>query len=249
MRPILTAIALLGFASRGFAQEGGDSATPRKLAITGFAEVSYAYTSRGDADAIVGRLYDRFHDEFVLNALTLTLDMPHDAATLSAGAHAEVVYGQNASVIKSAGFDLGEQADAPQLFVTPNVPTADGHGVQIKLGRVPTLMGLEVIETPSNPNWSEGNQFIYVENFTNTGLSVEHKFSDPVDAQLRMFNGGDLVKDNNTRKSFMGRVGGTRGKPPPSRWSDSWDRSRPTNPPPTATVASCCWQPGSAPRP
>jgi hypothetical protein len=151
MRPILTAIAFLGFASRGFAQEAGNSATPRKLAITGFAKVSYAYTSRGDADAIVGRLYDRLHDEFVLNALTLTLDMPHDAATLSAGFHAEVVYGQNATVIKSAGFDLGEQADAPQLFVTLNVPTGDGEGgVQIKLGRVPTLMGLEVIETPSN---------------------------------------------------------------------------------------------------
>ena len=96
---------------------------------------------------------------------------------------------------------------SPQLFVTLNVPTADGNGVQVKLGRVPTLMGLEVIETLSNPNWSEGNQFIYVENFTNTGVSVEHKFSDRVDAQLRVFNGWDLVKDNNTRKSFMGRVG------------------------------------------
>ena len=208
MRSILAAISFLGLASPGLAQEAADSASgSRRPAISGFAEVSYAYTSRGDADAIVGRLYDRFHDEFVLNALTVILDAPFNPATLSAGAHAEVVYGQNASVIKSAGFDLGEQGDAPHLFVTLNVPTADGHGVQFKLGRVPTLMGLEVIETPSNPNWSEGSQFIYLENFTNTGVSVEHKFSDRVDAQLRMFNGWDLVKDNNTRRSFMGRVG------------------------------------------
>ncbi len=43
MRPILTAITFLGFAPRGFAQEAGNSATPRRLAITGFAEVSAAY--------------------------------------------------------------------------------------------------------------------------------------------------------------------------------------------------------------
>src|SRR5207248_8496941 len=76
-----------------------------------------------------------------------------------------------------------------------------------KVGRIPTLLGLEVIETYANPNWSEGNQFIYVENFTATGLSVETKFNDHVDAQLRVINGWDQDVDNNTHKSLMGRVG------------------------------------------
>jgi len=70
-----------------------------------------------------------------------------------------------------------------------------------------TLMGVEVIETIANPNWSEANQFIYVENFTGTGVSVETKFSDHVDAQFRVINGWDQVSDNNNRKSLMGRVG------------------------------------------
>jgi hypothetical protein len=191
----------------GLATAGAQAPAARRLAVTGFAEASYAWTTGSDGDAVVGRLYDRFHDEFTLNALALALDLPHDPATLSAGFHAEAILGQNASVIRSAGFDLGAQGDLPQLFITLNLPTADGHGVQLKLGRVPTLLGLEVIEDVNNPNWSEGNQFIYVENFTNTGLSIEHRFSDRVDAQLRVFNGWDLVKDNNTRKSFMARVG------------------------------------------
>src|SRR3989475_9824174 len=59
----------------------------------------------------------------------------------------------------------------------------------------------------SNPNWSEGNQFIYVENFTGTGVSVETKFNNHVDAQFRVINGWDQVSDNNTHKSLMGRVG------------------------------------------
>jgi hypothetical protein len=209
MRAIFAAAAVLGFATGGaVAQEPSDSATPaRRLAITGFAEGSYAYTTRGDGDVIVGRLYDRFHDEFALNALALTFELPHDPKSLSAGFHAELFFGQNAAVIKSGGFSLGDQGDIPHLYVTLNVPTRDGNGLQFKLGRVPTLLGLEVIEDVANPNWSEGNQFIYVENFTGTGLSIEHKFSDRADAQLRVINGWDLVKDNNTRKSFMGRVG------------------------------------------
>src|SRR5262249_50607888 len=70
-----------------------------------------------------------------------------------------------------------------------------------------TLMGLEVIEDVVNPNLSEGNLFVYVENFTNTGLRLDAKPAAKVDFQLALFNGWDVVEDNNTKKSFMGRLG------------------------------------------
>jgi hypothetical protein len=209
MRFLLALLATHALAAiPGAAQDAADSSAPaRKLTITGYAEASYSYTTRNVGNQIVGRLYDRFHDEVALNTLALTFEVPHDPTSMSAGFHAEVLFGQNASVIKSGGFSLGDQGDIPHLYATLNIPTADGNGLQLKLGRIPTLLGLEVIEDIANPNWSEGNQFIYVENFTGTGLSVEHKFSDRVDAQFRVFNGWDLVEDNNTRKSFMGRLG------------------------------------------
>ena len=143
----------------------------------------------------------------MLNALTIVLDRPYEPTKLSAGFHTELLVGQDATMIRSNGFDLGSQADLPHLYVTLNVPTASGNGVQLKFGRIPTLLGLEVIETVANPNWSEGNQFIYVENFTGTGVSVETRFNDHVDAQLRLINGWDQVGDNNNHKSVMGRVG------------------------------------------
>src|SRR5256885_2571239 len=139
----------------------------------------------------------------------LLLDRPYDPAKFTAGFHTEVLVGQAATVIQSDGgtFNLGPQGDIPHLYVTLNVPTASGNGLQFKVGRIPTLLGLEVIETYANPNWSEGNQFIYVENFTATGLSVETKFNNYVDLQLRVINGWDQVSDNNSHKSLMGRVG------------------------------------------
>jgi hypothetical protein len=176
--------------------------------LSGFAEASYAYSDRSIGDtAIVGRLYDRFPNHFMLNALAVILDKPYDATKFSAGFHTEVLLGQNAELIKSGGFDLGAHGDIPHLYITLNVPTASGNGLQFKVGRIPTLLGLEVIETYANPNWSEGNQFIYVENFTGTGVSVETKFNNYVDAQFRIINGWDQVHDNNTHKSLMGRVG------------------------------------------
>jgi hypothetical protein len=178
------------------------------IKLTGFAEASYAYSSRSSGDTIiVGRLYDRFQNQFMLNGLAVVLDKPYDPTKLSAGFHTELLIGQNANLIRSPGLYLGNQADLPHLYVTLNVPTASGNGLQFKVGRIPTLMGLEVIETPANPNWSEGNQFIYVENFTGTGLSIETKFNNYVDAQFRVINGWDLVQDNNQHKSLMGRVG------------------------------------------
>lgn len=191
----------------GVLQAQSDTGAIRSLKLSGYGEASYSYSNRSDGNSIVGRLYDRFQNQVQLNALNLVLDLSPDLVRMTAGIHAEVLLGQNAAVIKSAGFALGEQADVPQMYGTFNIPTANGRGVQVKLGRMPTLLGLEVIETTANPNWSEGNQFIYVENFTQTGLSVEHNFSDRLDAQVRVFNGWDVVQDNNTGKSFMGRVG------------------------------------------
>jgi len=177
--------------------------------LTGFAQGSYAYSGRSAGDtAIVGRLYDRLQNRFMLNALAVVLDKPYDPAKFSAGFHTELLVGQDATVIQSGGFfGPSTPADLPHLYVTLNVPTASGNGLQFKVGRIPTLLGLEVIETVANPNWSEGNQFIYVENFTGTGLSVETKFNNYVDVQFRVINGWDQVSDNNGRKSLMTRVG------------------------------------------
>jgi hypothetical protein len=177
------------------------------LKLSGYAEASYSYSTEPSGTDIVGRIFDRMQDQAMLNGLVVVLDKPYATDKFSAGFHAELLFGQNASVIKSGGFSLGDHGDIPHLYGTLNIPTPNGNGVQLRFGRMVTLMGLEVIEDIANPNWSEGYQFIYVENFTALGLSAEHKFNRYLDAQLRMTNGWDVVQDNNSRKSFMGRLG------------------------------------------
>jgi len=183
------------------------AADPPKISISGYATASYSYSTRRTGDQIVGRLYDRFQDQIELNAGKVVLEKTVATDKWDAGARVDLLFGQNATLIKSAGLNLGDQADMTQAFATVNIPAGEGKYVQFKAGKVATLMGVEVIEDVVNPNLSEGTQFIYAENFTSTGLRMDAKPSSKVDFELQVFNGWDVVTDNNTKKSFMGRVG------------------------------------------
>ncbi len=175
--------------------------------FSGYAEASYAYSTRSLKDAIPGRWYDRFQNQFELNAVKVALDRAYTATKLDAGFHVEALFGQNAAVTRSNGLDLGNEGDITQLFVTLNVPTPNGNGFQLKAGKMVTLLGQEVLDAPSNANWSLGNQFVFLENVTNVGVSAEYRFNRYMDTQLRLINGWDVVQDNNNGKSVMGRVG------------------------------------------
>jgi putative OmpL-like beta-barrel porin-2 len=183
-----------------------------QVKISGYGEASYTYANNPVGDVIVGRLYDRFANQFMLNGLKLVFERAAATDKWDAGVRADFVFGQNATVIQAAGLSLGPSADLTQMFVTLNMPTGNGNGFQIRVGKLVTLMGLELIETPFNPNLSMGNQFIYVENFTNTGLELAHRFSPALDVQFRVGNGWDRVQATDGNMDVMARVGITGGK-------------------------------------
>lgn len=205
--PIWVAFAACPIAA--VAQEA--DAPKREVLISGYVTSSYVYASGANGDAIPGRLYDRFQDEFYFNAAKVVAELAVPTEKLEAGFRVDALVGQNAQFTQAAGFDLGQNGDILQGYVVLNVPTGAGRYLQFKAGKLATLIGLEVMEDVANPNFSIGNQFLFLENFTNTGVGVDFKLGAAWDAQLRVFNGWDVVKDNNERKSFMGRFAVTPG--------------------------------------
>ena len=182
--------------------------------ISGFVSASYLFNfSDPDNSTVAGRGFDGRNNTFNLNKFKLMLENPVDASgeKWDAGFRADLIFGQDAGLIQSfnAGgpgtFNIGSNGDLEQVFVQFNVPI--GNGLIVKAGKMVTLMGVEVIEEVANPNWSVGNQFLYVENFTQTGLLLSYKWNDKIDTQLAVFNGWDQLADNNRDKSFMGRIG------------------------------------------
>jgi hypothetical protein len=214
--------ALLGALATPLAAEAPpvnapDSTPPPSLKISGFAVASYVYSNKTiDPNLIVGRLFDRYSSAFIINAAKLTLDRPFVATKLDAGAHVDLIFGQDAEVLHSSGssspFSLGPNGDIEQAYAIVNIPTKSGTGVQLKVGKMVTLMGLEVIETVANPNFSEGNLFNLVENFTSTGAELDFKPSSAVDVELRVDDGWDRVVVPDGQKSFTGRIGIAAGK-------------------------------------
>lgn len=177
---------------------------PAAPKFTGYAEGSYTYGSEAVSGINVGRLYDRYSQAFELNQFELIADRPVNTAKLDGGVHANLMVGQNAAVLQSIGFmPLGADGDVTQLYITLNVPTKNGNGIQFKIGKMVTFMGVEVIEDEGNPVWSEGNQFIYVENFTSTGLEVDDKMSSTFMLSLRLDNGWDRIVDTAGHEDLM----------------------------------------------
>lgn len=194
--------------------------TPRKtlgelpIYITGYVTTSYIYDFGNTGDKIVGRFYDRFHDTFILNALRLGIEKLAATDKVDAGVRFELLFGTDAEVtqalVDDGTFNLGRYGDLPEAYVTLNLPMGDAnHYVQVRAGKMWTIMGYEVIDDVLDPNLSVGNQFTFLENFTNVGVGADFKIGPLFDTQLRLINGWDVVQDNNSRKSFMARVGFT----------------------------------------
>jgi hypothetical protein len=195
----------LTFPTMLMAQASGS--TPA-TALTGSVTSSYTYSDRGNDHVIVGRLYGRRLDEFMLNMAILTLDRAAPTDRAGAGFHVEGFAGQNAAVVKSAGLDLGPNADIWQAYAVLNLPLKGaGHSLQLKTGKMATLLGVEVGEDVLNPNLDVGSQDVLLEPFTETGAEIDAKLGSKADFEFRISNGWDQVTDLNSAKSITARLG------------------------------------------
>ena len=177
--------------------------------ISGFVEASYLYdfNDTHGSQTVAGRTFDTHANQFDFDDFKLAIEKPFVSSPTNwtVGYRADLIFGEDAHVIHSSGFNLGTDGDLEQAFVDVNVPV--GNGLKVIFGKTVTLMGVEVIEQVSNPNFSEGNQFLYVENFTQTGVQLMYQWNDKNDTEFVVFNGWDQLPDNNNALSYMGRIG------------------------------------------
>jgi hypothetical protein len=80
-------------------------------------------------------------------------------------------------------------------------------GWQVKAGKFVTLLGSEVIEAPSNMNYSRSFLFGFAIPFTHTGVLFTPPLGDKFAATVGVVNGWDNVADNNDGKTLLGSVG------------------------------------------
>lgn len=183
--------------------------TSLPFTISGYVTTSYTSSGRAMGDTIiVGRAYDRRNNSFLFNVANLTLERAAPKDRVAAGFRAEAWLGPQAALVKSAGLDLGPNADIWQAYVVLNLPlSGKDRFLQLKAGKIAALVGLEVGQEPLNPNAAVGYQDLLVEPFTETGVELDARFGPHIDAELRLSNGWDQVVDVNAGKTVTARVG------------------------------------------
>jgi len=175
--------------------------------ISGAADVSYTQNFNNPNSNVNSlRIFDTQANSFSANVFQLMIERPatEGSATDRAGFRTRVNFGNQSRFSRARtnyqpGTDNSE-LDLQEVYGEYLVPV--GNGLKIQAGKINTLIGLEVINSWENPNFSRSFTFGLAQAFTTTGVRFTYPFTSWATAQIGLINGWDNVEDNNRGKSF-----------------------------------------------
>jgi len=172
--------------------------------VTGYVDVSYTHLST-DRGSTSYRAYDTERSSFNLHTVDLSV------ASLPAsgfGGFFQVDFGEDADVSASIGTRNDDQVDVQEAYLQ----YASGN-LSIVGGKFATSAGAEVIESPSNTNFSRSLLFRWAIPFTHTGLRATVTPNDKFKVFAGVNNGWDVLKESATGATVaLGNNGGADGK-------------------------------------
>lgn len=188
-----------------------------RLSVYGFFEGGYTYSaSAPPGNMITGNVFNTSHEEPILDQADITIERTLDLDTavknhsLDIGGHAEMIYGYDTKYFHSNGlFDYYHgteyQWDLNQAYVDIGLPI--GNGLDIRIGKIVTLLGYEVINPTGNPFYSHSYLFGYAIPFTNTGVFGIYNLNDQWSVEGGVSRGwNQSLKDNNGAVDAIGQI-------------------------------------------
>ncbi len=195
------------------------------ITLSGYVDASYNYnfnggTTDGSSDprylfnqlggepspSVGGRQFDVDSNDFSVNQVKLALEkaLPEEN-TWAAGFRIDLLFGEDTKYI--AGND--GQIMLQQAYVNFRIPV--GNGIDVKFGKFVTLLGYEVIETPSNINVTRSINFTYAIPLHHTGILFTYPLNDLVELSLGLVNGwnnedSNFLDGSDFSKAITGQV-------------------------------------------
>ena len=181
--PLLSSVALA---------EDDSLANKLNLSLYGYVETSYTQNFNNPSDGVNNnRSFDGDANSFRPNMAQLVLEKaasPGGALSDRAGFRLKLNFGEDAK------FTGGGAADSDDYdFQEAYVQYMPADNLTFQAGRMNTLIGYEVIESPLNPNFSRSFLFGMGEPFTVTGFRASFDFSDSASlavSAINSFTGG-----------------------------------------------------------
>ena len=175
--------------------------------VSGLIDVAYTQNFHNPAtDVNQIRTFDTNANAFMPHLFQLMIERPADAggAVLErAGFRTRLNFGLDARVSRArTNYQTGtsnDEFDLQEIYGQYILPI--GNGLDIKVGKINTLIGYEVINSSYNVNFSRSFTFGQGQAFTTTGLRLSYQFNPMVLASAGIVNGWDNVDDNNRGKT------------------------------------------------
>jgi hypothetical protein len=157
-------------------------------------------------------------DGFNLNVIDLTLEKPLDEGTWSAGYKVELWFGPNASVLGNnivgagaGGPASGNDVSLKQGYVALRAPV--GNGLDLKIGTFDTIIGYEVANSGSNPNYTRSWGYS-IEPTQQSGVLASYQVNKMIGLSAGIANlwsagvGGGVPRSprSESDKTYMGAV-------------------------------------------
>ncbi|MBI3881101.1 MAG: outer membrane beta-barrel protein [Verrucomicrobia bacterium] len=152
----------------------------------------------GPAAAYSGGAFGKA-DGFNLNVVKISLEKPLDDNGWAAGYKVDLVYGPDA-----AALGTGFGSNIKQAYVALRTPV--GNGIDWKIGVFDTIIGYEVFDASSNPNFTRSAGY-GIEPTTHTGVLGTYKIVDNVSVTAGIANTmGPVINARSGRVDANGLV-------------------------------------------
>ena len=169
--------------------------------IYGFVDTSYTQNFNNPANKVnQNRIFDVDSNSFRLQLAQIVLEKEGKtggALADAAGFRIKLNFGEDAEF--TGGSAGGDDVDFQEAYIQFIAPV--GNGLDLRMGRMNTLIGYEVIESPYNPNFSRSWLFGFGQPFTTTGIRASYDFNDQVGFSVGVINdfAGTASDGNNTK--------------------------------------------------
>ena len=186
----LAAVGLVSFPAGVHAEEDANPVltTLSSTTISGYVNTSAHWDlGSGNANPPGFAFNDDKQDGFNLNVIALTIAKPLDEAQWAAGYQVDLLFGPDADLYGTQSINSDGSGDfgIKQAYVALRAPV--GNGVDFKVGVFDTIIGYEVFDAGSNPNYTRSWGYT-IEPTTHTGVLMSYEFNEIFSAAVGVAN-------------------------------------------------------------
>lgn len=207
----LAAVGTLALPGGVWADEA-ESQQPLSAALSSTTLSGYVDTSAilkfGSGNGTVGRSFDgdAKQNGFNLNVAKVQIEKPIDEGRWAAGYRVGLLFGPDANTVATTSANTLGALAAGENYATSDFAVKNayvslrapaGNGLEFKMGVFDTLIGYEVFEAGSNPNYSRSYGF-YIEPLVHTGVLMSYEVCEAVTVSAGIADPNNILVNANT---------------------------------------------------